>query len=421
MVRKGLYRKKYTEEIDSDNISGKVLLKASFNQNFHLALSLFVFIAVILFVIFAEYTRRQTLVGVVSPLGGMVKVQANDSGYVDKIFVKEGDAVEVMTPLYEIRTERFDRTGSAVKKRIVASIDNQYRLLLERRKQELKKANFERQSLSEQLQRLEREVQILQSVLALSKREFSLARRLVENQQSLVEQHFISEMDYQKQQLDLLIKESQTQTHQLNLHQLLREKESLLSSVKNVDINLNITLKDIDRQLEETNQNKAEFLFQSDSQVVSPITGVIASILADKGHAVNNGQSLLVIVPESDKAFVELYAPSRSIGFIKVGQQVRLRFDAFPYEKFGIQVGIITNVSKSAVAPEMIANNDLVNNSQAEGLYQVKVELLKPTITVYGREERYVPGMTVSADVELDTRKVYEWILEPLYSIKGKV
>ncbi|WP_305810209.1 HlyD family efflux transporter periplasmic adaptor subunit [Photobacterium kishitanii] len=153
----------------------------------------------------------------------------------------------------------------------------------------------------------------------------------------------------------------------------------------------------------------------------SPIKGIIASILANTGHSVTNGQPLLVIVPESDKTFVELYAPSRSIGFMKVGQKVRLRFDAFPYEKFGAQVGTITSISTSAVAPEMIVNRRLINNAEVEGLYQARIELSKPTITVYGREERLISGMTVVADVELDTRKIYEWILEPFYTIKGKV
>ncbi|WP_252895613.1 HlyD family efflux transporter periplasmic adaptor subunit [Photobacterium phosphoreum] len=228
-------------------------------------------------------------------------------------------------------------------------------------------------------------------------------------------------MSIKKKQLELYSKESQVQIHKLNIQKLIREKEKLIFTLKSTDINLSLMLKDIDKQLEVITQNKVEFISQSDSQVLSPIKGVIASILAVEGHSVSNGQTLLVISPDSEKAFIELYAPSRSIGFIKVGQKVRLRFDAFPYEKFGVQAGIITSISKSAIAADMISNHGLVNNTEVGGLYQVRVELLKPTITVYGREERFVSGMTVIADVELDTRKIYEWMLEPLYTIKGKV
>jgi membrane fusion protein len=73
------------------------------------------------------------------------------------------------------------------------------------------------------------------------------------------------------------------------------------------------------------------------------------------------------------------------------------------------------------VAPEMIDNQRLMKKEVIEGLYQIRVKLSKSTITVYGREEPLISGMTAIADVELDTRKIYEWILEPLYTIKGKI
>ena len=69
----------------------------------------------------------------------------------------------------------------------------------------------------------------------------------------------------------------------------------------------------------------------------------------------------------------------------------------------------------------MIDNQRLIKKEGIEGLYQIRVKLSKPTITVYGKEEPLISGMTVTADVELDSRKIYEWILEPLYTIKGKI
>lgn len=417
---KHLYRPEYFDAQKTSN-EGNILLNTSFNQNVYLMLSILVLIAIVSFITLSEYTRRETLLGVVSPLGGMVKVQANDSGYAEKLFVKEGDKVDVLTPLYELKTERFDYLGIGVKQRILTSIENQYQLLIERRLQESEKVKIERQALMENISRLDAEIATLNKVLQLSQQELELTKQLVNKQKVLLKNNFLSEIDYQKQQLDFISKQSQSEAHNLNFQRLQRERQSQHSSLNNLDISLSIALKEIDRQLEAMFQSKVEFLYQSDSQVRSPIKGIVASILAEEGHSVSNGQPLLIIVPENDKAFVELFAPSRSIGFMKVGQKVRLRFDAFPYEKFGVQSGAITSISKSAVAPEMIANRSLVNGAKVEGLYRVKVELNKPSITVYGREEHFVSGMTVTADVELDTRKIYEWILEPLYSIKGKI
>ncbi|WP_447469034.1 HlyD family secretion protein [Vibrio harveyi] len=417
---KHIYRKEYFEAQKS-NAEGKILISTSLNQNVYLFISIMVLLAVSSFITFSEYTRRDTLIGIVSPLGGMIKVKANDSGYVEKLFVKEGDSVEIMSPLYEIKTERFDESGVGVKKRILSSINQQHKLLVERRLQESKKFNLKKKALIDDIKRLDNEISILESILSLSVRELELSSKLLENKRLLLNKKFLSELDFQKQQLDFISKQSESKNQNLNLQRLKREKQNLITNMDDLEINKDITLKDLDRQIEAMNQSKVEFLYKSDSQVRSPIEGIVASILAEEGHSVSNGQPLLVIVPQNDKAFVELYAPSRSIGFMKVGQKVRLRFDAFPYEKFGVQTGTITSVSKSSVAPEMLANRRLINSNEVEGLYQVKVEMEKPTITVYGKEERLVSGMTVTADVELDTRKIYEWILEPLYSIKGKI
>ncbi|EJL6264479.1 HlyD family efflux transporter periplasmic adaptor subunit [Vibrio cholerae] len=415
-----LYRTEYFESQKNTN-NGRILIQSSFNQNLYLYFSILVFIAIIVFVIFAEYTRRETLVGVVSPIGGMVKVKSNDSGYIESLFVKEGDTVDNLTPLYEIKTERFDGSGIGVKKRILVSIEKQHQLLIERKLQESKKATFERNALTQEIHSLETEVGILSNVLKISNQELNLANNLIKQQKILLDKNFLSELDYQKQKLDILSKQSNVENQNLNLQRLLREKQNLITKRQNIDINLAITLKDLDSRIENMRQNKVEFLSQSDSQVRSPIKGIVTAILAEEGHSVSNGQALLIIAPESNNSFVELYASSRKIGFLKVGQKVRLRFDAFPYEKFGSQSGVINSISKSAVAPEMIDNQRLLKNDVIEGLYQIRVKLSKPTITVYGKEEPLISGMTVIADVELDSRKIYEWILEPLYTIKGKI
>ncbi|MFA0054503.1 HlyD family secretion protein [Vibrio echinoideorum] len=415
-----LYRTEYFKAQKTTN-NGRILIRSSFNQNLYLSFSILVFIAIIAFIIFAEYTRRETLVGVVSPIGGMVKVKSNDSGYIDTLFVKEGDKVDNLTPLYEIKTERFDGSGVGVKKRILASIEKQHQLLIERKLQESNKAAFENDALTQDLNRLKTEVGILNNVLKLSHQELKLAKNLINQQKTLLDKNFLSKLDYQKQQLDFLSKQSNVENQNLNLQRLLREEQNLVTNRQNLDINLAITLKDLDSRIETTIQNKVEFLSQSDSQVRSPIKGIVTSILAEEGHSVSNGQALLIIAPESNYSFVELYASSRNIGFLKVGQKVRLRFDAFPYEKFGSQSGVINSISKSAVAPEMIDNQRLIKKDVIEGLYQIRVKLSKPTITVYGKEEPLISGMTVIADVELDSRNIYEWILEPLYTIKGKI
>ncbi|MFA0084613.1 HlyD family secretion protein [Vibrio sp. 10N.261.51.F12] len=422
---KHLYRPEYFEAQKSDN-QGSILIDVSLNQHFFVGASVFVLLTIVLFVVFAEYTRRDTLNGVVSPTGGIVKVQSNDEGYAENVFVTEGQKVFAGTPLYEIKTERYDEFGQGIKKRIVTTIENQITLLNERRSKEIEKSQHQSEVIDDDLVRLSEEAGILKVVVDLSEQELSLAQSLVDKQQVLVNKQFISLIELQRQRLELISLEAKVQTQRLSLQRLIREAAKLEESKETLQLELDIALQDIDRQLQQITQNKIEYFYQTDTQVVSPIEGVIASIFVKEGHSVNKGQPLLVVIPMGEEPVVELYAPSRSIGFIQAGQNVRLRFDAFPYEKFGVQQGAIASISKSAVSADMLPNSPLIQSQLTRthggvGLYQVRVKLDKPTITVYGEEQLLVPGMTLTADIELDTRKVYEWLLEPLYTIKGRM
>lgn len=423
---KHLYRPEYFEAQKSDH-QGSILIDASLNQHLFVAASVFVLMTIICFVVFAEYTRRDTLNGVVSPTGGIVKIQANDEGYAEKVLVTEGEKILAGAPLYEIKTERYDQFGQGVKKRIVTTIENQIALLNERRSKEIEKSQHQLEVIDNDLIRLSEEANILKVVVDLSEQELSLAQSLVDKQQVLVNKQFISSIELQRQRLELITLEAKVQNQRLSLQRLGREKANREETRETLQLELEIALQDIDRQLQQIVQNKMEYFFQTDTQIVSPINGVVASIFVKEGHSVNKGQPLLVLIPEGEEpVFVELYAPSRSIGFIQEGQDVRLRFDAFPYEKFGVQQGVISSISKSAVTAEMLPNSPLIQSQLSRthggvGLYQVRVKLEKPTITVYGEEQMFVPGMTLTADIELDARKVYEWLLEPLYTIKGRM
>lgn len=120
-----------------------------------------------------------------------------------------------------------------------------------------------------------------------------------------------------------------------------------------------------------------------------------------------------------------LYAPSRTAGFIKPGQKVLIRYQAFPYQKFGLHPGSIVDVSRTPFAstdiPANIAGTVLGNVSRAghsnESLYRIRVKLDRQTIQVYGSAQSLKPGMTLEADILQDNRKIWEWIAEPLLAI----
>jgi membrane fusion protein len=116
-----------------------------------------------------------------------------------------------------------------------------------------------------------------------------------------------------------------------------------------------------------------------------------------------------------------LYAPSRAIGFIRPADHVLLRYQAFPYQKFGHAQGVVASVSRTALSASELAGAPTGAAANGEPLYRITVILARPTITAYGKPQPLQAGMLVDADILQEKRKLYEWVLEPLYSLTGKL
>jgi membrane fusion protein len=115
-----------------------------------------------------------------------------------------------------------------------------------------------------------------------------------------------------------------------------------------------------------------------------------------------------------------LLVPSRAIGFIEPGDRVLLRYQAFPYQKFGHQEGRVAAISRSALSAGELGGL-IGSTQQGEPFYRVTVSLARQAIIAYGKPEALKPGMLVDADVLGERKALVEWIFEPLYSLHGKL
>ena len=150
--------------------------------------------------------------------------------------------------------------------------------------------------------------------------------------------------------------------------------------------------------------------------VEAPVAGLVASRMIEPGQAVQAGQPLLALLPAGSHLQARLFVPSRAIGFIAPGDHVLLRYQAFPYQKFGHHQGVVRRVSRSA-----LAQGGSGGGQGGEPYYRVLVDIERQSITAYGTQEPLRPGMLLEADILGEHRKLYEWVLEPLYSVTGKL
>jgi len=137
--------------------------------------------------------------------------------------------------------------------------------------------------------------------------------------------------------------------------------------------------------------------------------------MLQEGQVANVQSPLLSILPTDARLQVNLLVPSRAIGFIQPGQSVALRYQAFPYQRFGLQSGEVREISRTLIKP---GEADFPI-TLSEPAYRVIVQPEQQSFRAYARDIPLQAGMLLDADIELDKYSLIEWVFDPLYSLAG--
>ena len=147
--------------------------------------------------------------------------------------------------------------------------------------------------------------------------------------------------------------------------------------------------------------------------IPSPTDGTVSAIAVAHGEPVVAGQFLASIVPSDTPLAVHLRADSRAIGAIAIGDNVLIRYDAFPYQRYGQFSGSVSSVSRSAMEKD--------SHDQEGGDYFRVVVTLAQTTSGAGAPVTILPGMTLEADILGETRSLLGWIIGNTAPAKNQV
>lgn len=415
-----LYREGYFAA-QATKAGGEVIIPPSLSLTAYAWASGALVLAILLFLMLGEYTRKARLEGVVMPSSGLIKVVARNAGQVTERLVAEGAAVKAGQPLYRLSGEHFNGKGVGALASVAASLDQQYRMLEHQREQEQVTSALRKTGVRQRIAQLDDELTSAGSALVLAQQQEMLSHSVLARYRKLIAKGYVSEIEFQQKQMELSTAREKVESQRQAQLRLKREWAAAGSELQTLQQQQQGRDAELERQLQSIDQQKIELNAQRETTLTAPADGHIAVVLARAGQTVKPNDPLLMMVADGAQLQVELFAPSKAVGFIKPNQRVGLRFASFPYEKFGVQYGstrAITHASLSA--GDAMLQNPLVWKEN-EGHYRVVVALDKTTITAYGRQEPLRVGMAVSADIELDSRRLYEWLLEPLWSLQGRM
>lgn len=419
MSTRQLYR---TEALNARQVKwlGEIVLIRPVSFSFLCALAGGLAVAVLIFLFFGTYTKRTTVSGQLVPDLGLVKVYVPQYGIVAKKNVVEGQAVKRGDVLYVLSSERYSDTQGSVQATISRQVNARRTSLQEALDKTRRLNEEERAALLNRISGLESELAKIDSQVEGQAGRVKLAEDAVVRMRDLAAQHFISKEQLQQRQADLLDQRARMQSLERDRISVGRDLTSQKNDLAAMPLRHQNVLAQIERDITSLGQELTESEAKRRLEITAPESGVATAVTAEVGQMADGGKPLLSIVPAGAKMQAYLYAPSRAIGFVKPGDKVQMRYQAYPYQKFGQAQGTVAFVAKVA-----LSGNELTGLAQqangGEPLYRITVDLAAQTVKAYGRQQTLQAGMLLEADILQEKRRLYEWVLEPLYTLSGKL
>lgn len=379
-------------------------------------LIVFVIICSVIFLLSGNYARKTVVFGVLQPEQGVIRVQTSQAGTVQKLLVLEGDIVEAGQPLIELTMQYFSSEQTELNASLQGELTAILANLQRQQQQEITRQRIRQQEVIERIASAQQQLnQVLLQQVTFQER-LELNQHLVKQVSQLSGTGFISNLELTRQQDTLLSLKQQEQVLQgqrLTLEEQLKQQQSLQQQLP---LEHQATLAQLDNQISELRNQLTRLQHEQSSIIRAPKNGVVSGILPRSGQYINAGSMVLSLLPVGAELEAIVYVPTSAIAFIEPGQDVRLRFHAFSYERFGVHEGRVHEVSHTVLLPEEVLDITLQEPS-----YRVRVRLVSQQIKAYNRELPLRAGMTLDGDVITERRSLLQWLFDPIYSIKGQM
>jgi len=406
-----LYRREVLEQ-HSQRLWGELVLSQPLSVRV-LVLALCLLLTMVIgFLAIGSYTRKVTVQGRLVPDRGVIEVPAPQRGLLVELLVAPGDRVAAGQPLFRLQLDHTLGAADGLTSSLQASLEQQRGQLIAQLDLQIAALQRVTQDNVGQVTLLEAGVAHLQSMLQREQQLEGIRQQALQRATQLQQQGQLARAD-----LDAVLVQAlqQQQTRQELEVQLLQQQTRLqeLDSRKHESLTQGRQrLQALQGELAEVRQRLARVAAEQGTVQRAPITAQVSAVHFQAGMQVAPDQSVLALLPVDSLLRAELLVPSGAIGFLGPGQQVMLRLDAFPYQKFGMQTARVEAVMQS---PEPLRPGD-----GSPPYYRTLARLERQTVLAYGVPHPLLAGMQFTADVVIDERSLLEWLLEPLFSIRGR-
>ena len=393
-------------------LAGEVMLATSLSGLVLTALAVVTVVGGLIFTATATYARKETVVGWVAPQAGLIRLAARQGGVVSALQVREGQMLSAGQTVATLTLSSEVEGGDSLAA-FSRSLDAQVTATEAGASARLAALTAEQVQLRARSTALAREREETRRALKLQQERLTLARTEVERAQAIADQGFLPRRELEARRSAELAAQQEASTLSGRILSFDREIGEVAARLSAIPIDAAAARASAASAQAGLNQQRTQTEVQGRYAVVSTVAGRVAAMPVEVGQTLVPGATVAVISAGDSRLEAELFAPSRAAGFIRVGQPVRLMYQAFPFQKFGAGKGQVTAVSRTVLAPSEVAIPGL---QFQEPVFRVKVRLERESVAAYGAAVPLQPGMLLNADIVVDRRSLLEWLLDPLYA-----
>jgi len=415
-----LFRKEAISH-QSERLTGAITLAQPLSIKLTVLILVSVAVAIITFLFNAEYSRKETVRGFLMPNKGVIKSFANQGGTIEKLWVREGDEVIKGQSLVTILVQQNNSEGVDLSVQLANQLNTQANLLSDEISQHQALKIQELSNLQAQNIALGNEKLALKDQLELAGEKLTLLSEQQLDFNQLNKSGYVSNLEKDRQQQELLEAKQEKQ----NITRLLLQHQNQLNQVafniQNIPQQYTLRINNLKRQQADLQRQLAQVASNYQYTITASNNGVITGVQVVEGETLSQSKAqskpLLHILPEGSELIAELLLPTRSAGFIQVGNNTRLRFDAFPYQRFGFINSEIIRIDQTLISP----NEVQLPIALQEPVYRLRAKLNQQQMQAFGKAFDLKSGMLFEADIMLEQRTLIDWLLEPIYSLRGRV
>ena len=357
----------------------------------------------------AEYARKETVRGWLVSEQGVVRVTHGTSAVVESVTREAGDQVREGDAIAYFSTEETLGNGEASASGILAELNDQLEQTDFREALLRDEIAAQGVALDRQVRGIANELVDVREQMREQQARVSRAAENLDRFQHIRNSGALAEVEFLRQEDDVAAMRLSLGRLRQEHNRLNRERQELHAVRAGLDFELEDGLASLATMRAELRQR---ITVQEQRRLVvllAPIDGTLATLDVVAGTRVRPQQLVATIVPENSPLAADVYVPSRAIGLIREGQVVRLLYDAFPHEQFGVASGNVESIAGFVSLPVDVPQTFGVR----EAAYKVRIAVNANYVTDRTGRHALRPGMSLGAEIVLEKRSLAQWLLAP--------